>query len=297
MSNTLLVTGAAGHLGQAVLKHLLDTLKVPAQRVVATTRDPKKLTSWAARGVTVRAANFDNADALPEAFSGAQRVLLISTDSFDRPGARLVQHRNAVRAAEQAGVQHLIYTSMPNPDGSPILVAPDHAGTEQAMRESKLPGWTVLRNHWYFETLLAALPPAIASGQWFSAAGEGRVAYIARDDLALAAAKVLAGDEQGKHTYTLSGAQAYSASELAQLVSRTIGRPLQAIPVPVEGLIQGMVAAGLPQPFAAVLASFDLHTAEGRVAEVTEDFRRLTGQPPRALAGWLAENKAAFLPK
>jgi len=80
----LLVTGASGHFGQRVLHHLLSTLKVPANNIIATSRTPDKLTSWAAQGVTVRAADFEDPTSLPAAFQGAERLLLISTDAVSK---------------------------------------------------------------------------------------------------------------------------------------------------------------------------------------------------------------------
>jgi NAD(P)H dehydrogenase (quinone) len=290
----LLVTGASGHFGQRVLHHLLNTLKVPASRIVATSRKPDALSSWAAQGVTVRAVDFEDQASLTTAFQGAERLLLISTDAIDRPGRRLAQHKAAVEAAAGAGVQHLVYTSMPKPEGSPILFAPDHAGTEAAIAASGLPGWTVLRNHWYYENLLASLPHVLASGHWYSAAGDGRIANIGRDDLARAAAAALARDFAGKATLTLSGAKAYTTAEIAALVSESTGKPIQVIPVPLEGLVQGMIGAGLPEPVARIYASFDTNTAAGRVAEITGDFKALTGIDPLPFEQWLAANKAAL---
>lgn len=294
MTSTLLITGASGHLGQRVIHHLLETLKVAPQRIIATTRKPEALKDLAAKGVTVRAADFDDAASLRSAFAGANRLLLISTDAMDRPGRRLAQHQAAIAAAEQAGVAHVVYTSVPLPENSPLLIAPDHAGSEQALANSALPGWTVLRNHWYFENLFMSLPSALASGQWYSAAEQGRVAYIARDDLARAAATALVSDTTGKTTYTLSGAEAFTIEQIAQQVSQATGKPLQVVHVPLAGLIQGMVGAGLPEPLAAVFASFDTNTAAGRVADVTGDFQKLTGVAPQPLAAWLNANAAAL---
>jgi len=294
MTSTLLVTGASGHLGQRVIHHLLETLKVAPQRIIATTRKPETLKDLAAKGVTVRAADFEDAASLRSAFAGADRLLLISTDALDRPGRRLEQHQAAIATAEQAGVAHVVYTSMPLPENSPLLIAPDHAGTEQALTNSVLQGWTVLRNHWYFENLFMSLPSALASGQWHSAAEQGRVAYIARDDLARAAATALASDATGKTTYTLSGAEAFTTEQIAQLVSQATNKPLQVVHVPLAGLIQGMVGVGLPEPLAAVFASFDTNTAAGRVADVTGDFQELTGVAPQRFATWLSANAAAL---
>jgi NAD(P)H dehydrogenase (quinone) len=290
-----LVTGASGHLGQLVINNLLETHKIPASKIIATTRNPEKLANLAAKGVVVRAADFDNTANLAEAFKGATRLLIISTDALDRPGHRLDQHRNAIAAAEKAGVAHVIYTSMPNPENSPLLIAPDHEGTEKALTASKLPGWTILRNHWYFENLFYSLPHAIKSGTWYTAAGDGKIAHIAREDLAKAAAAALASNETAKKTYTLSGKEARTTAEIARLVSDAVGKPISVVQVPLEGLVQGMVGSGMPEVIARVFASFDTNTAQGRVADVTGDYKKLTSNDNTPFTSWLSKNKQAFL--
>jgi NAD(P)H dehydrogenase (quinone) len=290
-----LVTGASGHLGQLVINNLLETHKIPASKIIATTRNPEKLANLAAKGVVVRAADFDNTANLAEAFKGATRLLIISTDALDRPGHRLDQHRNAIAAAEKEGVAHVIYTSMPNPENSPLLIAPDHEGTEKALTASKLPGWTILRNHWYFENLFYSLPHAIKSGTWYTAAGDGKIAHIAREDLAKAAAAALASNETAKKTYTLSGKEARTTAEIAKLVSDAVGKPIAVVQVPLEGLVQGMVGSGMPEVIARVFASFDTNTAQGRVADVTGDYKKLTSNDNTPFTSWLSKNKQAFL--
>ena len=290
-----LVTGASGHLGQLVISNLLETHKIPASKIIATTRNPEKLANLAAKGVSVRTADFENTANLAEAFKGATRLLLISTDAIDRPGRRLEHHSNAIAAAEKAGVAHIIYTSMPNPENSPLLIAPDHEGTEKALAASKLAGWTVLRNHWYFENLFYSLPHAIKSGTWYTAAGDGKIAHIAREDLAKAAAAALASNETAKKTYTLSGAEARTTAEIAKLVSDAVGKPISVVQVPLDGLVQGMVGSGMPEVIARVFASFDTNTAAGRVADVTGDYRKLTSNDNTPFTSWLAKNKQAFL--
>ena len=288
-----LVTGASGHLGQLVLGHLLDTLGVAPSRVVATSRNPEKLDAWKGRGVTVRAADFEKVDALPAAFAGARRLLLISTDALDGVGTRLRQHSAAVAAP---GVDHLVYTSLPFAERSPVSFAPDHAGTERAIAESALPGWTVLRNHWYCENLLHSLPNAFATGKWYSAAGEGRLAYIPRGDLALAAAKALSDDFTGKRTLTLGGTRSYTTKEIAALAAKATGKPLEVVDVPAEGLVQGMISAGLPEPVARTFASFDAAAKEGCLDGGPEDFVALTGRQPGSVEDWIAANAEKLIP-
>lgn len=291
---TLIVTGASGQLGQRVLTHLLDTLALPAGDIIAISRTPERLAAWADRGIQVRAADFDAPDTLADAFRGGDRLLLISTDAIDRPEGRLPQHLAALRAAEAAGIRHVVYTSLPEPEDSPLLIAPDHVDTERALADSALPGWTVLRNHWYFENLFLSVPQALASGRWYSAAGDGGIAHIARDDLARAAAVALADAPDAKRTLTLSGDRAWTTAEIAAAVARATGKPLEVVPVPVEALTRGMVDAGLPPGLAATFASFDSNIAAGRLAGVTGDYRALTGRAPQSFEDWLSANAGAL---
>lgn len=222
-------------------------------------------------------------------------MLLISTDA-NANGHRLEQHQRAIAAAERVGIAHVIYTSMPDPTRSLVLFAPDHFGSEAALGASSLAGWTVLRNHWYFENVFALLPGVLSrGGKWFSASGNGKLADIARDDLALAAAHELANFSSGKAIYTLSGPEALTTAEQARLISVAIGKPIQVIPVSDEELIRGLLKAGLPEHIAFLLASFDANVSAGRMGNISDDFEKITGRKPQSFAQWLDMNKAALL--
>jgi NAD(P)H dehydrogenase (quinone) len=291
--NMYLVSGASGHLGQAVINHLLTTYNVPPSKIIATTREPAKLKALAEKGVHIRDADFNDEAHLTKAFAGATKLLLISTNAME-PGVRLQQHAKAVKAAENAGVAHVVYTSMPSPVGSAILFAPDHEGTEKALTDSKLAGFTVLRNNWYFENLFMSLPQALASGTQYSAAAQGKTAFIARDDLARAAAATLVSNNAGKNTFTLSGPHQYTVDDIAKLASAATGKPLNVVHVPVEGLVQGMIGAGLPEGMARLFASFDDATARGNLSGTAADFKAITGVEPQSLEPWLKANAAAL---
>ncbi|MEO5760456.1 MAG: SDR family oxidoreductase [Mesorhizobium sp.] len=295
MSKTLLVTGASGQLGRSVINHLLDTLKVPAARVIATTRTPANLADLAARGVSVREADFDDQASLAKAFAGADRALVISTNELAVQGKRREQQLAAVAAAKQAGVGHLLYTSMPNTEpGSPVLFAPDHYDTEQAIKASGI-AYTIFRNGWYDENLFMSMPQTLASGHWYTSAGEGRISYGARDDLAAAIAAGLASDSSESTTYTLTGPQAYTTAEVAALVTEVTGKPIQVIQLPDEALTEGMKSAGLPEPIARLLVSFDAATRVGGLGMVTDTVEKLSGRKSVPLKQFLEANKAALI--
>lgn len=292
-TSTLLVTGAAGHLGRCVIAHLQESRHVSPSRIVAATRNPEKLADLAAEGIDVRRLDFDDPATLGPALAGVDRMLLISTDALDRPGRRLEQHQAAIEAARQGGVKHVVYTSMPNPESSLVLFAPDHLGSEQALAASGL-GWTVLRNNWYMENLYMALPAALASGQWHTAAADGRVGYVAREDCARVAATVLAAEaaeNAAGERYDVTGAESFTVEQIAATVREITGRPLAVVPVSDEQLQQGLLAAGIPPFLAPLLVSFDANIRAGKLDVVSDTVAKLTGNPPQTLRAFLEENK------
>ncbi|HET8903617.1 MAG TPA: SDR family oxidoreductase [Saccharospirillum sp.] len=289
----LAITGASGQLGRLVISSLLTEQGVPADQIIALTRHPEKLKELADQGIQVRQADFDDPASLKTAFEGVNRLLLISTDELVESGKRLAQHKLAVSAAEQAGVRHMLYTSMPKPEGSAITFAGDHLKTEQFIAESSL-SWTILRNSWYFENLLMETGHILESGQWFTAAGDGRVANIARADLAAAAAAALASHDYSNRTYTLTGKEAHTTAQMATLLSDVSGRSVVVVPITDEQKVAGLEQAGLPPVLAKIFASFDTNTRQGGVAEVTNDFNELTGREPMTLKDWLNQYRALF---
>lgn len=290
----LLVTGAAGQLGRAVLHHLLETSKVSPGDIVAASRDTSKLADLAAKGVETRKADFTDEAGLVAAFAGIDRILIISTDDLATPGGRLRQHKTAVAAASKAGVKHILYTSMPNPDRSLVSFAPDHLGTEEAVKATGIP-YTILRNAWYDDNYLLSMPHNLQTGTWYTAYGTGKVSNISRDDCARAAAAALANPPAGSTTLTLTGSESLNAEEIAALVSKASGKPLNVAHVTDEQLAGGLTSAGLPDFLVKMLVSADANIRAGNFDLVTSDFEKLTGSKPQALSVYLANNKDALL--
>ncbi|MET0391392.1 MAG: SDR family oxidoreductase [Polyangiales bacterium] len=290
-TGSLLVTGASGHLGRLVIERLLEHGAGP---IIATTRNPDSLQALRSQGVEVRKADFDDKESLHDAFRGAERALLISTDALDVPGRRIEQHTRAVKALERAEVSHVVYTSLPNPIGSPVVIAPDHAATEAALAASKL-DYTVLRNNLYADLLLASLPGALASGQLTDARAQGAAAYVTREDCARVAAAVLADRSHiGRRTLDVAGERAWTGDQLAALLNELFERHIQHVSVPVEAFTTALTGHGLPRPVADVYASFETAIAKGDLAAPSDTVRRLTGQAPEDLRSFLQRNRAAF---
>jgi NAD(P)H dehydrogenase (quinone) len=291
----ILVTGASGQLGRRVIAHLLESKKVPASRIIAATRNPAGLADLAARGVALRRADFDDPPSLEQAFAGAEAILIISTDKFDLVGGkRLKQQEAAVAAAKQAGAAHVLYTSMLRPEpGSPVLFASDHYGTEQAMKASGM-SYTIFRNNAYHENLLESLPAVVASGRWYTSAGEGRTAYAARDDVAAAIAGRLAAGATDSATLLLTGPEAYSHAEVAALVTEVTGKPIEIAPLSDDALTDVLKTAGVPDDWARLLASVDANVRAGNNDVVNDTIETLSSRRPLPLRRFLEANTSAL---
>ncbi|NYI78625.1 SDR family oxidoreductase [Nocardioides panzhihuensis] len=275
---TIAITGASGQLGRLVADQLLDTVD-PAE-VVLLTRDPAKLAAYAERGADVRAADFGKPDELVEAFAGVERVLLISTDVV---GARVEGHRAAIDAAAKAGVRHIAYTSVPEPTpDNPAGVVPDHAATEEALRESGL-AWTMLRNSLYADMQVDSVAQAAASGQLITNIGDGGAAYVTRADCAAVAVGVLTGEGHEGKAYDVTGPRAYTAADLGELAGQQSGKPVEVVQVDDEAYTAGLVSAGLPDFIAPLLTSFGAATRLGKLATVTDVVERVGGRTPTPL--------------
>jgi NAD(P)H dehydrogenase (quinone) len=286
---TFLVSGAGGKFGRIVVERLLAE---QAGKAIAGSRDPARLADLAAKGAETRRVDFDDPASLDAAFRGVDRLLIVSTDALGVPGLRIRQHRAAVDAAARAGVGHVVYTSMPRPEpGSLIPFAPDHYETEQALLKSGL-AHTILRNSWYAENLLMSLPQVLASGKWFSAAGEGRVAHVARADAAAAAAEALVSTPGGRLDVT--GPELLTIREIAATAADVFAKPVEVVPVSDAELVAGLAAAGVPAAIAALIVAFDANTRAGGADVRSDAVEKLTGAPPRRLREVLAANRRAL---
>ncbi|MGN9892476.1 SDR family oxidoreductase [Micromonospora sp. L31] len=279
----IVVTGATGLLGRLVVTELLDR-GVPAQQIVAAVRNPENAADLAARGVLVREADYDRPETLTGALAGADRLLLVSANEV---GRRVAQHRAVVDAAVAAGVRLIAYTSVLKADTATFPLAAEHQATEELIRASGLP-YALLRNGWYTENYTGNLAATLQHGAVLGSAGDGRVAAATRADYAAAAAAVLADDGHQNAVYELGGDEPFTMAELAAEISRQSGTEVVYRDLPAEEYATALVAAGLPEPYAATLAECDRGIARGELTTDSGDLRRLAGRPSTTLADAVA---------
>jgi len=274
----IVVTGATGQLGQLVIEHLLK--RVPASEIAAAVRNPDKAGALAARGITVREADYDRPETLARSFAAGDKVLLISSSEI---GRRLPQHQAVIDAARRTNVGLLAYTSLLHADTSPLPLAAEHKATEAALQASGLPV-TILRNGWYTENYLAGIDAILAHGAVLGCAGDGRIASAARNDYAEAAAVVMSGSGHAGKTYELAGDQAYTLADLAAEIAAQAGQPIAFHNLPQAEYRGILINAGLPEGLADLLAESDTGAAQGGLFDDSRQLGKLIGRPTTSLA-------------
>ncbi|MGX5184753.1 SDR family oxidoreductase [Streptomyces avermitilis] len=278
---SIVVTGATGHLGSLVIEQLLE--KVPADQITAVVRSAEKAAPFAARGVQIAVADYNAPETFDGLLAAGDRVLLISGNEFDK--GRVGQHKVVLNAAKAAGVALLAYTSAPG--SLTAALADDHRGTEEAILASGVP-YALLRNGWYNENYTEQLAPVLEHNAVTHAAGEGRISSAARADYAAAAVAVLTGEGHENKTYELGGDAAWSLAEYAAELSRQTGKEIADNAVSPEALIGILTGAGLPGPFATILAGVDASIQKGELVIDSGDLSRLTGRPTTPIADSIA---------
>ena len=278
---TIAVTGATGQLGRLVIEKL--KAKLPTSDIIALARNTAKAADL---GVTVREADYSRPETLGPALDGVDRLLFISSGEAG-PG-RVEQHRNVVEAAKQAGVRHIVYTSVLHADTSPLDLAEEHRVTETMIKASGIP-FTFLRNSWYMENYGASVGGALAGGAVIGSAGEGRISSAPRADYAEAAAAVLTGEGHEGQTYELGGDEAFTLADLAAEISRQSGKAIPYKNLPEADYAAALAGFGLPEGFAKALARYDAQASQDVLFDDSRTLSRLIGRPTTPLSAAVAE--------
>ncbi|WP_312838066.1 SDR family oxidoreductase [Pantoea piersonii] len=279
------VTGATGQLGRLVIEALLK--KVPAEQIIAAVRSPEKAADLAAKGVTVRKADYSQPETLMSALSGVDKLLLISGSEV---GQREAQHQAVINAAKSASVKFIAYTSLLHADSSPLGLGVEHRATEALLQASGIP-FALLRNGWYTENYAASIAPALTHHAFIGSAGEGRIASAARRDYADAAAEVISRDDEAGKIYELAGDDSYTLAEFAAEIARQSGEQVDYVNLSPAEFAAALKGAGLPDGLAEMLADSDKGASQGGLFDDSRSLSKLIG---RATTPWQEVIKATL---
>ncbi|HTC54028.1 MAG TPA: SDR family oxidoreductase [Steroidobacteraceae bacterium] len=284
---TIGVTGATGKLGRTTLQYLLAR-GLAAESIRPIVRDLAKARDLVDSKFDVAYGNYTDAALLEGAFSGIDKLLFISTSALGEE--RMLHHRNVVNAAKGAGVKHIIYTSVVKPAAVACFAAtPGHFQTEVLIRDSGI-AHTFFRNNLYLDIVPFLFGGALTTGTLIHSGGEGRIGFVAREDIAEALAVVLTSDGHANREYPITvSRECYGLSEIAAELSRASGRTVHYQPASPAEFRYALEQAALAPPVVAMSVALGDAVRAGEFDLSHPALQSLLRRSPISLRDFLAK--------
>ncbi len=285
----ILVTGATGGYGSNAIQHLLKKGINPSD-ISALVRDESKAGSLSAQGITVKTGDYHDFDSLVKSFAGVDKLLFVSGSEIAN---RLSQHTNVVKAAQTAGVNHIVYTSfirqVPVRNSAIAFLQESHASTEKLIRESGL-NYTILQNATYMDLIPMFLGEKVIETEGFIvSAKEGRSGWVLRTELAEAAAHVLTTENHINKSYVLSNSESVSFGQIAQALSQTSNKKIIYQSPTVEEYKSTMKTYGVPDAFINLFSAFAVAQAQGELDLQDDTLTSFLGRKPVSVSNFIVQ--------
>ena len=288
----VLVLGASGLNGGAIVAQLGEMSGV---EVVRGARDPRTVASWKDEGKAAVRIDLDDPLSFPAALEGIDRLFLMTGYTIHM----VHQMKTITDAAVDAGVSFIVHLGV---FGNGRSTDPHFAWHELVERyiEGSGVAWCHLHPHVFMENLLTVMRPVDGALRW--PMGDRRVGWVASDDIAAVAAKVLAeGPERhaGKNYYLST--DVLNGTEVAGVLSRATARPIRALVMTPDDLALGVASGQVVMPgnieanYAASMLEWARQTFDGRMdysAVTTDTVATLLGRPPISLEDWARQHRS-----
>ncbi len=281
----ILVTGASGTAGKAVLKEVARS----GEKHRAMYRS-KVEAAKAPAGTEAVVADFADQSSLATALRGVESVYLVCS-----PIPELVQlESNAIEALARAGVRRVVLNSALGAGDYPKSFPGWHRKVEDKLKATDLQ-FCILRPNSFLQNVVTYYAPSVrAQGAFYGAMGNARTSYLDIRDIAVVAAKALRGGEHDGKTYELNGPEALTCTEVAEKISRHARVPVSYVDLPLAALRKGMIDQGMPEWQATALLELQEYYADGKGQTVDGVLTGLLGRAPITADQFLEEFAAEF---
>ncbi len=282
----ILVTGASGNVGRTVLQ---EVAKIGARHraMYRSTEEAAK----APAGTETVVADFAKPETLSAALQNVDRVYLVCS-----PIPELVQlESNMIDACVAAGVQHVMLNSAWGAGDYDKSFPSWHRKVEEKLKGARRLSWTILRPNSFHQNVVAFFAPTIRTqGVFYSSMRDANVSFLDVRDIAVAAAKALAGGEHAGKIYELNGPEAINYPELAGKISKVAGRKVQYVDIPMDAQKKAMLEQGMPEWMVTALLDLQQYYLNGKGGETDGLLQKLLGRAPITMDEFLAENAHEF---
>lgn len=270
------ITGAGGTVGSEVVKQL-ELAKVPF-RVAYFSKE--KVEAALAQGLEAVIIDYNRPETLRAAFQGCDKLFLLGPNALNQTQLEL----NAVEAAKAVGVRYIVKQSVMGAEGEAFSLALVHRPVEKAIESSGM-AWTFLRPNSFMQNVVTFMAETIkAEAAFYSASDEAKIAHVDVRDIAAVAVKALTEPTHAGQAYTLTGPEAITYDELANELSKVLGRSISHISLSPSDLKHGMLAEGMPEAIADRMLDLERYYREDQASLITNDIKHVTGHDPRRFA-------------
>ena len=285
----ILVTGATGQLGSQIVENLLAT--IPSSEIAVLVREEEKAKQLKEKGVQIRIGDYHQKESLVLAFQNVEKLILISSSDFNN---RIGQHKNAIDAAKQAGVKHILYTGVSINDiqTSPLRgFLEDHYQTEDYIKQNGFT-YTMLQHSLYSDVIPMFIGEQVLDTGVFFPAGEGRVAYASRTDLAEAIAKIVVSDAYDNKILPLTNIENYSYADVAKILTEISGKEVAYVSPTPEVYEETLNEFHLPEPIIQMSLGFAAGIKNNDFDTTFPNLETILGRKPQTLKEYL---KSAYI--
>ncbi|KAA6438766.1 SDR family oxidoreductase [Dyadobacter flavalbus] len=286
----ILVTGATGQFGANAIDHLLRKWVHPSQ-ISAMVRDAGKAAALQDKGIQIRIGDYRDYSSMVQAFTGVDKLLLVSSNDRQAVENRTGQHINAIKAAKQAGVKHILYTSFvrkPHFENSAIAAFQNsHVQSEAFLKDSGI-DFTILQNGIYLEMIPVFAGDKVAEeGVILFPASDGKASFVLREELAEAAAHVLTTQGHENKIYQLTNSTAVSFYDVAAALSTTLGKEVAYQPMEVQAFEATLKESGVPDLYISMFTTWAMALSQNTMDIQDDTLMKLLGRKPTTLSEFI----------
>jgi NAD(P)H dehydrogenase (quinone) len=282
----ILVTGATGNLGKAIIESILSR-GIAASDITVLVRNENKAAKFISNGLHIKIGDYDDITSLTSAFHAIDTLVLVSSSSDINK--RFDQHKNAIDAAKECGVSHIIYTGFDKKDLERSIMVNDvkyHLQTARYLKQIGIP-YTIMDNTLYADMIPVLIGKNVDKDGVSFPAGDGKTPFLPIAEMAEAIAVVATTSGHENKEYTIAADTAFSFSEIAELLSEIKEKQIDYRQPEISEYVARLINAGITEDDAEYIARFGGAIANGEFDTKRSDFVQLLGRDPVRLKDFL----------